>query len=85
MVNRGSIAGVQHVVDTVLTNSEETKFKTTQVDNVELIDLDEGVLLASNENKTDLKQFRQNTEETLRESTWDATQALFNSLWQVIT
>ncbi|XP_005096118.1 ribosome biogenesis regulatory protein homolog [Aplysia californica] len=77
------MAATQSVVDSILSTTDDSKFKTIQVDSAELIELDEGNLLAVNENKVDTKEFRKRTEEILLSSTRDATQCLFNSLWQL--
>ncbi|CAL1546434.1 unnamed protein product [Lymnaea stagnalis] len=79
------MAGKQTVVDSVLAQNQtdEPKFKSTHVENAELVEIDEGLLLASNENKLDLKEFRQKPEEILKNLARDATQVLFNSLWQL--
>ncbi|XP_059151383.1 ribosome biogenesis regulatory protein homolog [Physella acuta] len=78
------MADKQTVVDNILSSkNEEDKFKSIVVENSEIIDLDEGLLLAVNDNKIDLKEFRKNQEETLKSCARDATQVLFNSLWQL--
>ncbi|KAH9498437.1 Rhodanese- sulfurtransferase [Bulinus truncatus] len=77
------MASKQTVVDSVLTNTVEDQLKSTKVDNAELIDLDQGLLLSFNESSIDLKQFRQKSEDVLKSMTRDATQVLFNSLWQL--
>ena len=50
--------GKQSLVDTVLSQTEDQQLRTTNVENEELIELDEGNLLAINENKTDTKDFK---------------------------
>uniref|UniRef100_A0A0B6ZTX6 Ribosome biogenesis regulatory protein n=1 Tax=Arion vulgaris TaxID=1028688 RepID=A0A0B6ZTX6_9EUPU len=77
------MADTQTLVDDILQDTKEGKFKSIQVENVELIELDEGNLLASNENKIEVQKFRKNREDILMQSTRDATQSLFNSLWQL--
>ncbi|KAK3767980.1 hypothetical protein RRG08_026598 [Elysia crispata] len=75
--------GKQSLVDTVLSQTEDQQLRTTNVENEELIELDEGNLLAINENKTDTKDFKKKGENILLSLTRDATQALFNSLWKI--
>ena len=50
--------GKQSLVDTVLSQTEDQLLKTTNVENEELIEIDEGNLLAVNENKTETKDFK---------------------------
>ncbi|BFZ03544.1 hypothetical protein BsWGS_06583 [Bradybaena similaris] len=76
------MADTQTLVDGILQTSEP-KLKTTTVENAELIELDEGILLATNDNKIEAKHFRQNAEGIIRDSTRSAIQVLFNSLWQL--
>ncbi|GFR80599.1 ribosome biogenesis regulatory-like protein [Elysia marginata] len=74
----------QSLVDTVLSQtSNDQQLKTTNVENEELIELDEGNLLAVNENKIDTKGFKKRGENVLLSLTRDATQVLFNSLWKL--
>ncbi|RUS78108.1 hypothetical protein EGW08_014116 [Elysia chlorotica] len=77
------VEGKQSLVDTVLSKAQDQQLKTTNVENEELIELDEGNLLAVNENKTDTKDFKKKKETILLSLTRDATQALFNSLWKL--
>ncbi|GFO00596.1 ribosome biogenesis regulatory protein homolog [Plakobranchus ocellatus] len=75
--------GKQSVVDTVLSQSNDVRLETNQIENEELIELDEGNLLAVNENKIDTKNFKVKNEDILLALTRDATQVLFNSLWKL--
>ncbi|KAK0051748.1 ribosome biogenesis regulatory protein [Biomphalaria pfeifferi] len=74
------MASKQTVVDSILTTSPS--IPSTTVENAALIDIDEGLLMSSNV-VHDLKEFRQNTETVLKRISRDATQVLFNSLWQL--
>jgi len=78
------VADTQSIVDTILSSSTaDNKFKSTDVENAELVEIDEGNLLAINEKKYDLKEFRQKKEEVLLTSARDATQCLINALWKL--
>lgn len=65
------------------TSTVDSKYKSTDVENAELVELDAGNLLAINEHKYDPKDFGQKKEDLLLACARDATQCLFNALWQL--
>ncbi|CAG5116977.1 unnamed protein product [Candidula unifasciata] len=80
------MADTQIVVDKVL-QKDVNKVFSTAVENAELIDIDEGLLLATTTGNLNIRAThdftRQNGEEVIRQSTRSAVQTLFNSLWQL--
>ncbi|KAL9957536.1 hypothetical protein ACROYT_G039177 [Oculina patagonica] len=78
--------GMEIDVDSVLFAAEKDakeKFKSTEVIKDIDPDLDIGNLLATDLQPIDIRQFRKNKEEFLRNLARDSTQLLFNAIWKL--
>ncbi|XP_015109846.1 ribosome biogenesis regulatory protein homolog [Diachasma alloeum] len=73
------------VVNAILQEDNEDKSRSTKVDKLIDLDIDEGTLLASDYNAFDNEQLRSNKEEFLKALTRDNAQLLLNKIWALPT
>ncbi|XP_077980410.1 ribosome biogenesis regulatory protein homolog [Glandiceps talaboti] len=75
------------IVESVLRNAEEEakKYKTVEVKKDIPLEIDTGNILAIDTNPLDVKRFRTNKEDFLKNLARDNTQLLFNEIWKLPT